>query len=158
MKKVLQVLGFALVAMVLFAGCGKKDKWKDVDKDVTEITFSDGKWEGVAYSSATMGGVSMEYEYTIEFTVANNKCTATGGEMYVSAGGQSSTDEMPAMYINMLKDVPTAAFISTLSGMVAGEGGSFPAVTEFKTNEDKTKYRYYKETDGSENEVYFVKQ
>ena len=155
MKKVLQVLGFALVAMVLFAGCGKKDKWKDVDQPVTEITFSDGSWEGEYYMSMDYMGVSMEEDFVIEFDVANGKCTATGGYMKVEANGQSSgQQELTAAELAGLKDQPTSTFLSYL-GM---EVGGLPPASEFKTNEDKTKYRYFEEDDAGEIEVTFVKQ
>ena len=155
MKKVLQVLGFALVAMVLFAGCGKKDKWKDVDQPVTEITFSDGSWEGEYYMSMDYMGVSMEEDFVIEFDVANGKCTATGGYMKVEANGQSSgKQELTAAELAGLKDQPTSTFLSYL-GM---EVGGLPPASEFKTNEDKTKYRYFEEDDAGEIEVTFVKQ
>ena len=188
MKKVLQVLGFALVAMMLFAGCGKKDKWKDVDQPVTELTFSDGNWVAEAYTceSEEEGGYKFENETeaVMEFTVAGDKYSITKGSskssatypsevpsasletiasMYklmgmnaeVSGHTISYTEELDSDDLASYKDITKSYFL-----MVINHEIDMPEDNKFKTNEDKTKYRFYAEDEetGAEMEITFVKQ
>ena len=188
MKKLAKLFGFALVAMVLFAGCGKKDKWKDVDQDVTELEFSDGTWVGEAYSYsyAEEDGFKVEEEEDsiIKFTVAGDKYTITAGSQeksttYPKEAPTEAIEQMGAIMkafgqnvevdgrtisiktvfddsdLANYKDKNKAYFLAIVDNFVG-----LPEDNKFKTNEDKTKYRFYAEDEetGEELEITFVKQ
>ena len=153
MKKVLQVLGFALVAMMLFAGCGKKDKWGDVDQPVTEITFSDGTWEADMEEVDSSSSPTVTTESYLKFTVANNKCSAVEGYTEISGAGQSYKQNLTTLEINFMQDLSTENFLTAIGSHVGG----IPAAKEFKTNEEKTKYRYTNDENDVEVTATFVK-
>ena len=95
MKKLL--FGFALVAMILVAGCKNGDSWGDVDKKIKadEIKLTDGNWvyeysysaertvsdwKGSIYDieySSIKGRLEEDFERVINFTVSNGKVTVT---------------------------------------------------------------------------------
>ncbi len=160
MKKLAKLFGFALVAMVLFAGCGKKDKWKGVDQDVTEIKFSDGEWEAEACYTASAQGASAEVVNFMVFEVKDEKVTVKEGYTETSATGMDTQKkELDADDLKDLKDMPQATFKVQLKYFCLMSGIAMPEDTKFKTNEDKTKYRYYDDkTENVETEITFVKQ
>ena len=159
MKKLVKLFGFALVAMVLFAGCGKKDKWKGVDQDVTEIKFSDGEWEAEACYSVSAQGASAEVVNFMVFEVKDEKVSVKEGYTETSGTGfDTQKEELDADDLKDLKDMPQSTFKFQLQLFCAMSGIAMPEDTKFKTNEDNTKYRYYKETEGEETEITFVKQ
>ena len=159
MKKLAKLFGFALVAMVLFAGCGKKDKWKGVDQDVTELKFSDGKWEAEACYTVSAQGASAEVVNFMVFEVKDEKVSVKEGYTETSGTGfDTQKEELDADDLKDLENMPQATFKVQLKYFCLMSGIAMPEDTKFKTNEDNTKYRYYKETEGEETEITFVKQ
>ena len=194
MKKLAKLFGFALVAMVLFAGCGKKDKWKDVTEDCSKIELTDGDWVAtsdyyeeidvtkapsefamiIAMAEVTSGTVTIESESEICFTVKDGKVDVTSEETIYSIEFPSDTETTKIDAVvefaklmdsdadisrkgTKLKSKETTADAKLKKGVAVD---SFVDMLEdevdlskLKTNEDKTKYRYYEKAEDGKSEV-----
>ena len=194
MKKLAKLFGFALVAMVLFAGCGKKDKWKDVTEDCSKIELDEGDWVATSYyyeeidvtkapsevamiiamAGVTSGTVTIEDESEISFTVKDGKVDVTSEENISSIEFPSDTETIKIDAVveaaklmdsdadisrkgTKLKSKETTAEDKLSKGVAVDRFASRLEnrvdMSKLKTNEDKTKYRYYEKAEDGKSEV-----
>ena len=194
MKKLAKLFGFALVAMVLFAGCGKKDKWKDVTEDCSKIELTEGDWVATSYyyeeidvtkapselamiiamAGVTSGTVTIEDESEISFTVKDGKVDVTSEETISSIEFPSDTETiMIDAVVEAAKLMDPGADISRKGTKLKSKETTAEAklkkgvavdtfvymledevdLSKLKTNEDKTKYRYYEKAEDGKSEV-----
>ena len=194
MKKLVKLFGFALVAMVLFAGCGKKDKWKDVTEDCSKIELTDGDWVAtssyyeevdvtkapsemaviIGMAGVTSGTITIETESEIEFTVKDGKVDVTSEETISSIEFPSDTETiMIDAVVEAAKLMDPGADISRKGTKLKSKETTAEAklkkgvavdnfvymledevdMSKLKTNEDKTKYRYYEKAEDGKSEV-----
>ena len=194
MKKLVKLFGFALVAMVLFAGCGKKDKWKDVTEDCSKIELTDGDWVATSYyyeevdvtkapsemaviigmAGVTSGTITIEKESEIDFTVKDGKVDVTSEETISSIEFPSDTETIKIDAVveaaklmdpdadisrkgTKLKSKDTTAEAKLRKGVAVDNFVDMLEdevdLSKLKTNEDKTKYRYYEKAEDGKSEV-----
>ena len=154
MKKLAKLFGFALVAMVLFAGCGKKDKWKDVTEDCSKIELTDGDWVATSYYYEEVDVTSEETISSIEFpsdteTIKIDAVVEAAKLMDpdadISRKGTKLKSKDTTAEAKLRKGVAVDNFVDMLEDEVD--------LSKLKTNEDKTKYRYYEKAEDGKSEV-----